>query len=33
MFIDDYSCYGYVLMHKKSQAVDTFKIYLNVIER
>ena len=33
-FIDDYSRCGYVyLLHEKSQAVDTLKIYLNEVEK
>ena len=33
-FVDDYSRYGYVyLLHEKSQAVNTLKIYLNEVER
>jgi len=34
IFIDYYSCYGYVyLLHEKSQVVDALEIYLNEVKR
>jgi len=32
-FIDDFSCYGYVYLHKKSQTVNSLEIYINEVER
>ena len=33
MFIDDFSCYGYIfLLHEQSEALEVFKIYQAEVE-